>query len=388
MTGPLDGLRVIDAGTMIAAGYCGALLADYGADVIKIEKPGGGDSLRDWPPHRDGESLWWKVTARNKRLVTLDLRAPEGREIMLALAAEADAVIENYRPGTFAKWGLGYDHFAAAQPYIVLLHISGYGQAGPYAQRPGYGTVAEAMSGVPSFTGPPDRPQLSAFPMADTLAGTFGALALLAALHEPRGREIDLALYEPMFRLAETQIAAYDQTGTVKRRRGNRLDEDSPRNAYRTLDGDWIAISASGDRPFARLAAAIGQSGLARDERFQTLEARCRNDIALDDIIGAWISERDSAEVLAAFRQHDVIAGRVYDASDIVSDPHYRARGNIVSVPDGRGGVLRMPGVTPLGMGELRWCGGAQGSHNQEVFGGLLGMSDQELRALRERDVI
>jgi crotonobetainyl-CoA:carnitine CoA-transferase CaiB-like acyl-CoA transferase len=393
----LEGLRIIDAGTMVAGPFAGTLLADYGADVIKVEKPEVGDPLREWSPMKDGRSLWWKVTSRNKRLVTLDLASERGREIFLRLVDRADAVIENFRPGTFARWGLAYDELAAVNPRIVLLHCSGYGQYGPYAHRPGYGTVAEGISGIPSFTGFPDRPpQLSAFPLADTMAAVFGLVGLLSALYErdvlggERGQEIDISLYEPVFRLAESQVIGYDQLGIVKKRRGNRLDEDSPRNAYETSDGEWITISASSDRTFARLARAVGRPKLCADPKFATNEARIANDVELDEIVADWIRRRTAREVLDVFDANDVVAGRIYSIADIFEDPHYRARDDIVDVPDEDLGTVKQPGVFPKfsrSRCELRRSGGRLGRDNDEVFAEL-GFGADELAELRAARVV
>jgi succinyl-CoA---D-citramalate CoA-transferase len=394
----LNGLRVIDAGTMIAGPFSGTLLADYGADVIKIEKPRQGDPMREWSPMKDGKSLWWKVTGRNKRLVTLDLAKPHGRELFLKLVSEADAVIENFRPGTFARWGLGYTELAAANPRIVLVHVSGYGQTGPYAERPGYGTVAEGISGIPSFTGFPDRPPtLSAFPLADCLAAVFATTSLLAAIYERDvagtgvGQEIDVSLYEPVFRLAESQVIGYDQLGLIKQRRGNRFEEDSPRNAYETADQEWIAISASSDRTFGRLAAAIGRPELAQDARFIDNASRIANDAELDDIVADWIRARPADEVLKVLEEADVVAGRIYTVKDILEDPHYQARDDVIDVPDPDFGSVKMPGVVPkFSRGDygVRWSGGRLGEHNREIFGGLLGMSEEELASARGKGTI
>jgi succinyl-CoA---D-citramalate CoA-transferase len=393
----LEGLRIIDAGTMVAGPFGGTLLADYGADVIKIEKPNVGDPLREWSPMKDGQSLWWKVTSRNKRLITLDLATERGREIFLKLVERADAVIENFRPGTFAKWGLSYKDLAKVNPRIVVLHCSGYGQYGPYAHRPGYGTVAEGISGIPSFTGFPDKPpQLSAFPLADTMAAVFGLIGLLSALYERDvfggglGQEIDISLYEPVFRLAESQVIGYDQLEIVKKRRGNRLDEDSPRNAYETSDDEWITISASSDRTFARLARAIGRSELCDDPKFATNQARIANDVELDEIVAAWISDRTAKEVLDAFEENDVVAGSIYSIKDIFEDPHYRAREDIVEVPDDDLGTVKQPGIFPKfsrSRCKLRRSGGRLGRDNEEVFAEL-GLGADELAELRAARVV
>lgn len=394
----LNGLRVIDAGTMVAGPFSGTLLADYGADVIKIEKPEQGDPIRAWAPVKDGRSLWWKVTGRNKRLVTLNLANPRGRELFLQLVSEADAVVENYRPGTFAGWGLSYAELAAVNPRIVLVHVSGFGQTGPYSERPGYGTVAEGISGIPSFTGFPDKPPtLSAFPLADCLAAVFATVGLLAAIYERDvagtgvGQEIDVSLYEPVFRLAESQVIGYDQLGLIKQRRGNRFEEDSPRNAYETADQEWIAISASSDRTFGRLAAAVGHPELAEDPRFIDNASRIANDAELDEIVAGWIRARAADEVLKAFEDADVVAGRIYTVKDIFEDPHYKARNDIVEVPDPDFGSVKMPAVVPKFSRTdygVRWPGGRLGEHNREVFTDLLHMSEEDLAAARADNAI
>ena len=396
--GALTGLRVIDAGTMIAGPFTGTLAADHGADVIKIERPDGGDPMRQWSPLKDGVSLWWKVTGRNKRLVTLDLRTERGRELFLRLVEHSDAVIENFRPGTLDRWGLSYEELSRVNPRIVVVRVSGYGQTGPYAQRPGYGTVAEAMTGIPSFTGFPDKPPtLSAFPLADTIAATFALAGLLSAVYERdvagsgRGQEVDVSLYEPLFRLAESQVIGFSELGIVKGRRGNRIEEDSPRNAYETADGKFIAISASSDRTFQRLAAAISRVELAEDPRFRTNAERIVNDVELDAIIAEWMAARTTREVMETLEAADVVAGKVYSIEDIFTDPQYAHRGNLVEVPDADFGTLKMPSVVPRfsrSNSSVRWTGGGVGEHNDEVYGGLLGLTQAELDELGTEGVI
>ncbi|MCW0206029.1 CoA transferase [Achromobacter veterisilvae] len=395
--GPLAGLRVIDAGNMIAGPLAATQMADFGADVIKLELPGSGDSMRHWTPMKEGLSLWWKVIARNKRLITLTLSNPRGQELFRELIREADVLIENYRPGTFERWGLGYDELARINPRLVMVRVSGFGQTGPYARRGGYGTIAEAFSGIPSFTGAPDRPPtLPGFPMADSVASTFAAMAAMFAVYNRdhgngQGQEIDVSLYEPLFRLVESQVIGFDQLGIVKQRLGNRLAEDSPRNTYQTLDGRWVGISASSQRTFERLAQALGMPELITDPRFVDNASRCEHDTALDEIIAGWFRERDCAAVMALFEEAEVVAGPVLDISDIVRDPHYQARENIVSVPDDDFGQVRMQGVVPRFLdtpGEVRHAGRALGADNREIYQGLLGVSPQEFDALTAQGVI
>lgn len=396
--GPLRGLRVIDAGTMIAGPLAATLLADFGADVIKLEQPGVGDSMRCWTPVKDGRSLWWKVIARNKRLITLKLSTPKGQELARRLMAYADIVVENYRPGTFERWGLGYGVLSALNPGLVLVHVSGYGQTGPYSHRGGYGTIAEAFSGIPSFTGFPDNPPtLPGFPMADSVAATFAAMAAMFAVydrdhHGPhRGQVIDVSLYEPLFRLVEAQVIGFDQLGFIKQRRGNRMEEDSPRNTYQTRDGRWIAISASSQKTFERLVHAMGRDDLAADPRFQDNVKRVANADVLDKIIADWFATRNSGDVIALFDRENVVAGLVYGIRDIFQDPHYAARGNIVEAPDRDFGTVKMQGVVPrfLGTpGRVRHAGGGLGQDNDEVYRGELGLTEQELIQLRAEGII
>jgi succinyl-CoA--D-citramalate CoA-transferase len=395
--GPLVGLRVIDAGTMIAGPLAATQLADFGADVIKVELPGVGDSMRHWTPMKEGRSLWWKVIGRNKRLVTLTLSKPRGQELFRDLVRTADILIENYRPGTFERWGLGYAELAKINPKLVMVRVSGFGQSGPYAKRGGYGTIAEAFSGIPSFTGFPDRPPtLPGFPMADSVASTFAAMSAMMAVYnrdhgDGRGQEIDVSLYEPLFRLVESQVIGFDQLGIVKQRQGNRLAEDSPRNTYETRDGRWIGISASSQRTFERLAAAMGMPELVPDPRFADNASRCTNDVALDELLAAWFRQRDCDDIMALFEKAEVVAGPVLDIGDIVKDPHYLARQNIVSVQDDDFGSVRMQGVTPKFKdtpGEVRHAGRGLGADNRAIFIDELGLSEEEFAALQSEGVI
>lgn len=396
--GPLRRLRVVDAGNMIAGPLAATLLADLGADVIKIEQPRIGDSMREWAPARDGLSLWWKVIGRNKRLVTLRLSSPEGQALFKQLIRTADIVIENYRPGTFERWGLGYDVLAQINPGLVLVRVSGFGQTGPYACRGGYGTVAEAFSGVPSFTGFPDKPPtFPGFPIGDSVAATFAAMSAMCAIYQRdhdgagHGQVIDVSLYEPLFRLVESQVIGFDQLGIVKKRQGNRLEEDSPRNAYQTRDGRWIAISASSQKTYERLVHAIGLPDLATDERFKTNAERVANGDVLDRVIADWCLARESADIMRLFEDANVVAGLVFDIKDIFRDPHYAARQNIVEVPDCDFGSVRMQSVVPRFLsspGEIRHAGGRLGQDNDEVYGQELGLSEHERGRLHELEVI
>ncbi len=397
LNGPLKGMRVIDAGNMIAGPLAATQLGDFGAEVIKVEMPGVGDSMRHWTPMKEGRSLWWKVIGRNKRLITLTLSKPRGQELFRELVKTADIVIENYRPGTFERWGLGYDELSKINPGLVMVRVSGFGQTGPYAKRGGYGTIAEAFSGIPSFTGFPDRPPtLPGFPMADSVASTFAAMSAMFGIYRRdhdggRGQEIDVSLYEPLFRLVEAQVIGFDQLGIVKQRQGNRLAEDSPRNTYETSDGRWVGISASSQRTFERLAVAMDMPQLIDDPRFVNNSSRCDNDAALDEIIAAWFKQRSCNDVMALFDKADVVAGPVLDISDIAKDPHYRARENIVAVPDDDFGEVRMQGVVPKFKetpGQVRHSGRALGADNRAVFIDELKVSEDEFIALQAQGVI
>jgi crotonobetainyl-CoA:carnitine CoA-transferase CaiB-like acyl-CoA transferase len=383
---------------MIAGPLSATLLGDFGADVIKIEQPGLGDPMRHWTPVKDNRSLWWKVIGRNKRLITLNLSTARGQDLLRQLVRTADIVVENYRPGTFERWGLGYDALSAIHPGVILVRVSGYGQTGPYSHRGGYGTIAEAFSGVPSFTGFPDRPPtLPGFPLADSVAATFAAMAAMCAVferdHDPshRGQEIDVSLYEPLFRLVEAQVIGFDQLGLVKQRRGNRMEEDSPRNTYETRDGRWVAISASSQKTFERLVHAMGRDELATDPRFTDNVRRVEHAEVLDKIIAEWFASRDSNAVLELFDREHVVAGLVYDVRDIFQDPHYAARRNIVEVADPDFGHVRMQGVVPRFLrtpGAVRRPGGHIGDDNDAIYKGELGLNETDLVELRAQHVI
>lgn len=397
--GPLRGLRVIDAGQMIAAPLCCTLLADFGADVIKIEHPVHGDAMRTRPPEKEGKSLWWKVIARNKRTITLDLSKPEGQLLLKRLADTADILVENYRPGTFERWGLGYETLSARNPGLVFVRVSGYGQTGPYAARGGYGTVAEAFTGLPSFTGFPDGPPTltSSFAMADSVAANFAAMAAMFAIYERdqggsgKGQVVDVSLYEPLFRLIEFQVIAYDQTGLVRARIGNRSTTDSPRNAYETKDGRYITISASTQKSFDRLVATMGMPELATDERFTDGLRRQRNADALDVIMAGWFRRYDFAEALRILEAGEVVTGPILTIADIFKDPHYDARETIVPVPDIDFGRVRMQNATPRltrTPGRVRHAGKELGADNEAIYCGELGLSPDELARLKTKRVI
>ena len=396
--GLLTGLEVLELGNMIAAPTAGCILADFGATVIKVEHPALGDDLRRWPPMKDGIPLWWKVTNRNKDLITLNLSTPAGQDLLRRAIGGFDILIENFRPGTMERWNLSYDRLSSLNPRLIMVRISGYGQTGPYAKRAGYGTVAEAMSSVPSFTGPGEAPPtLSAFPLVDSLAGMSAVQAALMAVYERdvigsgKGQVVDISLYESIFRLLDSQVVAYDQLGIVKRRQGNRMDEDAPRNTYQTADGQYVAISAGSQRTFSRLAAAMGQPLLGEDPRFATNELRCLNGDPLDELLSQWFKGRTLAEAMRILEEADVVAGPVYDMAQIFTDAHYAARKDIVEVKDPDLGTLRMPAPLPKFSrtpGEIRRTGGRLGEGNQRFFGGRMGLTAAELERLTSEGVL
>jgi len=397
MKGPLIGLKVLDASTVVAGGFASALLADLGAEVIKVENPRGGDSNREMAPRKDGVSLWHKVTARNKKSITLDLRLPDGQALFRSLCAKADAVIENFRAGTMEKWGLGYEPLSATNPGLVMLRISGYGQDGPNSQRAGFGTVAEVMSGLTARSGHPDSPPLlSSIPLADEQSGMFGAYSILAALYRRdhgggRGQVIDLALYEPLFRMIEEQVIQYDQLGETTGRIGNRMMINAPRGLFKTKDGRWVALSAFTQSTVNRLMRVIGGDALVGDTRLQGAPNRVANVEWVEGVIGGWMAQHTEAEVLEVFEREDVVGCGLWDVKKIIDDPQFLHRENIVKVQDPELGEVRVHGVIPRFSetpGAVNHLGVELGRDNAQVYGDWLGLDAAGLEALRAREVI
>lgn len=388
MTEALGGIRVVEAATLFAAPFAGMLLGDFGAEVIKIEHPRRPDPARGHGPSKNGEGLWFKSLARNKRLVTLDLSKPEGADIFLRLAVGADVVLENFRPGTLERWGLGWEELSAVNPRLVLARVSGFGQTGPYAQRPGFGTLAEAMSGFAALNGEPDGPPLlPPLALADGIAGLATAFAVLAALRAREqtgaGQVVDTSLVEPLMALLGPQLAAYDLLGTLQARTGNRSSHNAPRNVYRTADGEWVAVSASADTVAARVLRLVGRPDLVEQPWFSTGAGRVEHVEEIDEAVSRWIGERDRGTVLAAFEAAEAAIAPVYDASDILADPQLAAIGAIANVQG-----IKMPNVisrlsaTP---GEIRRSGGKHGEDTEVVLEEL-GVGD--LGRLREEGII
>jgi len=396
-TGPLGGLKIIDISTVVAGPFAAGLLGDYGADVLKVEMPGTGDSLRALAPHKDGAPLWWKVTNRNKRGITLDLRQPEGRELLAKLVAEADVLVENFRPGTLDGWGINRDWLQAINPRLTILRLTGFGQDGPYAKHPGFARIFESMSGFTQICGEEDgRPLHLGYPISDAVAGLFGALGIVAALHDlaknpgKRGQEIDCSATEAMLRTLEFLAIEYDQLGTVRTRSGNRSQYAAPGNVYRTADGKWASIAASTQSIFERLCTALGIRELLQDERFATNPARVRHYKALDESVGAAIGKLTLAELRETLTKHEVGFSPIYDIADVFADPQFAARQAIVAVPDSELGSVRMQGVVPRFSetpGAVRRAGPTLGEHNDEVYRGL-GLTAAQIAGLKARKVI
>jgi len=395
--GPLAGLRVLDIATMIAAPFSAALMADCGADVIKVELPGQGDPLRSVAPMAEGRSLYWSVLGRNKHSVTLDLRVPRGRELFLELVKHSDLVLENFRPGTLERWRIDYDTLKAANPNVVLVRVSGYGQDGPYRDKAGFGTPAAAIGGLTYITGFPDRPPLSVpIALADYLAGLFGALgALMALLDRERngrgGQWVDVSLYESVFRLLEAVVPAYGKNGQVRERMGNRTGQSSPIGSYPTADGRYMVLSVSTDRVWLRMIDAMGHPEWAADPRFASNPARTTHADDVDAAVGGWFAQHSAEEAQRILDEAGVPVCPIYSIADIFSDAHYLSRADIVSVTDESIGAVPMPAVLPRFSrtpGAVRFPGPPLGAHNTLIYGDLLGLAEEELGKLHSEGVI
>ncbi|MFG3097417.1 CaiB/BaiF CoA transferase family protein [Streptomyces sp. NPDC048202] len=392
---PLDGLRVLDLATLFAGPLAATMLGDFGAEVIKVEHPLRPDPSRGHGPAKDGVGLWWKTLGRNKRTVTLDLSRPGGRETLLRLAATADVVIENFRPGTLEKWDLGWPELSAANPRLVLARVTAFGQFGPYAHRPGFGTLAEAMSGFAALTGEPEAPPtLPPFGLADSVAALATAYAVLTALAARQrtgtGQVVDMAIIEPMLAVLGPQPTWYDQLGYVQERTGNRSANNAPRNCYRTLDGSWVAVSTSAQSVAERVMRLVGRPELIDEPWFATGVQRAAHADELDEAVGNWIAARPRDEVLAAFEKAEAAIAPVQDVRDVFEDPQYQALDTVTTVADPDLGPLRMQNVlfrlsaTP---GAIRWAGRGHGADTDAVLAEL-GLGPAEIGALREEGAL
>jgi crotonobetainyl-CoA:carnitine CoA-transferase CaiB-like acyl-CoA transferase len=395
VTRPLDGITVVEAATLFAAPLASMLLGDFGADVVKIEHPSRPDPARGHGASKDGVGLWFKTLSRNKRLVTLNLATPGGRDVFLRLVERSDVVIENFRPGTLERWRLGPDELFAANPRVVIARVSGFGQTGPYASRPGFGTLAEAMSGFAVVNGEPDDPPLlPPLALADGVTAFATAFSVLAALRARestgRGQVVDLSLVEPLMLLLGPQLAQADLLGDVQPRTGNRSSHNAPRNLYRTADEKWVAVSASATSIAERVLRLVGRADLTEQDWFATGSGRAAHVDEIDAAVAAWIGARSRDEVIAAFEQAEAAVGPVYDAVEILVDPQLAALGAIADVPDEDLGRVLMSNVvarlseTP---GEIRWAGRAHGADTAEVLAEV-GIADDELAALRAEGAV
>ena len=396
MGGPLAGVRVIEFGGLIAGPYAASVLAQFGAEVIKVESPGEGDPLRKWRKLHDGTSVWWYSLSRNKKSITLNLKAAKGQQIARDLVRTANIVIENFRPGVLEGWGLGWDELSKINPRLVMVRISGYGQSGPYKDRPGFAAIAEAMGGLRHVTGYPDRaPVRAGVSLGDSLAGIYGVIGALMAMHhvtnhDGRGQFVDVALYEAVFGVMESLLPEFSRFRHVRERSGGSLPGIAPSNTYPCKDGSYVVIAGNSDGIFKRLMHAIGRPDLADDPSLARNDGRAKQERMLDEAIEAWTLQHDAEQVLSTLAAADVPSGRIYTAADIYDDPHYRARGMIepVTLPDEQ--PLELPGIVPRlseTPGETRWIGPTLGQHVEEVLAEL-GIRGEELARLRADGII
>lgn len=397
--GSLAGLRVLEVGTLLAGPMTARILGEHGAEVLKIEPPGQPDILRVWGPQlHEGRGLLWLVNSRNKKCITLDLRVPKGQELMRELVAKADVMVENFRPGTLEKWGLGWSDLQAINPDLILARVSGYGQTGPYASRAGFASVGEAMGGIRYVNGFPDRPPPRfGISLGDTLAALFAVQGILMALHARSahgcgGQVVDASIMESCFAMLEGTVPEYDKLGLIKGPSGTGLQGVAPSNLYRSRDGKWMVIAANSDGIFKRLCHAIGKPGMAEDPRFQNHMGRGKHGEEIDGEVADWAAQHDADEIDRTLNASGVVCGPVYSVADIMQDPQYQARDMIVRMTDPIVGEFAAPGLTPKMSrtpGRIRWAGPPEpGMHNDEVYRGLLGLSDADMEALRAERII
>jgi len=396
-TGPLADLRVIEMGSLLAGPFCGQLLGDMGAEVIKVEPPGVGDPMRVWGQEKaHGKSLWWPVVARNKKSITVNLRVAEGQQIIRDLVAQADFMLENFRPGTMERWNLDYESLAQINPGLIMIRVSGQGQTGPYAKRAGFGSIGEAMGGLRYVCGDPGNPPSRVgISIGDSLAATFATIGALSALHyrdrTGQGQVVDSAIYEAVLSMTESLVSEYDQTGYIRERSGAILPNVAPANVYPTADGKMILIAANQDTVFQRLCSAMAKPELVDDDRYRTHAARGRHQQELDELVAQWTKTLKAKELIDVLEASGVPVGKIYRAPDMLDDPHFIAREAIIRVPHPEFGTLAMQNVFPKlskTPGEVRWPGPELGQHNEEIFSGLLGMSKDRMKELQDQGAI
>lgn len=395
---PLTGLRVLEMGQLIAGPSAGRLFAEFGAEVIKVENPIDGDPIRKWRVVENGTSLWWYVQSRNKKSITLDLRRDKGQEIIKKLTSEVDIIIENFRPGTLEKWGIGFEHLKEINPGLIMIRISGYGQDGPYRDKAGFGSIGEAMGGLRYLTGYPDRPPTRVgVSIGDSISSLYAVIgALMAVYHRDikgtgKGQMVDVALYESVFSFMESMLPEFDRTGLIRERTGSTLPGITPSNTYACKDGKYVVIGANGDGIFKRLMHLIGFPEFAEDPRFKNNAARSEYAEFLDSTIEKWTKQLNLAEVLELLDEAKVPAGSIYSIEDIVADPHYQAREMIREVTIDGIGKLKVPGIVPKlseTPGDINWVGPKLGQHNEDVLTNTLNMSKEEISTLIDNGII
>lgn len=394
---PLDGVKVLELGSLIAGPFAGRLFGDFGAEVIKVEPPKKGDPLRKWRMLKDGTSLWWYVQSRNKKCITLNLRVEEGAKIIKKLAKEVDIIIENFKPGTLEKWGIGYEDLKKINPKIIMVRISGYGQYGPYSSKPGFGSIGEAMGGIRYLSGYPDLPPVrTGISIGDSIAAIYAVMSSMMALYHRDigggdGQYIDVALYEAIFSLMESMVPEFDQFKFIRERSGNTLPGIAPSNIYLCGDEKYIAIGANGDSIFARLCQAINREDLAQNEEFKSNDGRAANMKYIDEQIEAWTKTMSIEDALVILDKYQIPAGKIYNVEDMFNDAHFKARQMIETVKINDKDDLKVPGIIPKFSktpGKIKWAGLSLGANNKEIYQNMLGFSDEEMDKMKSEGVI
>ena len=394
---PLNGVKILELGSLIAGPFAGRLFGDFGAEVIKVEPPKTGDPLRKWRMLKDETSLWWYVQSRNKKCITLNLRTKEGSEIIKRLAKEVDIIIENFKPGTLEKWGIGYEELKAINPKIIMVRISGYGQYGPYSSKPGFGSIGEAMGGIRYLSGYPNLPPVrTGISIGDSITALYAVMSAMMALYhrdikEGEGQYIDVALYEAVFSMMESMVPEYDQFKFIRQRSGNTLPGIAPSNIYPCKDGKYIAIGANGDAIFARLTDAMNRPDLSENDDYKSNDGRAKHMKYLDEQIENWTKTLNIEDALKILDKYHVPAGKIYNVEDMFNDAHFKARNMIETVKINEKDSLRVPGIVPKFSktpGKIKWAGAKLGANNKEIYQDMLHFSDEELDKMKEDGII